>query len=78
MIDDDNDFTRAVTLSSENMPMDSETVVDGLEGYGVQDEDGEYVEDAEDFIEADDFDEDYGDGDIDDDDYADNLDDDNE
>jgi DNA-directed RNA polymerase subunit beta len=70
--DDENDYTRAISIGSDSDSMESETVVDRLDGYGVQDESGEYIEEEDDVIEVDDeLDDNYGDGDIDDADYLD-------
>ena len=69
VIDDENDYVRAISVGSESDEIKNDTVVDGLEGFGVQDESGEYVDDEDDFIEADDVDDDYDDGDMDASDY---------
>ena len=71
VIDDENDYVRAISVGSESDEIKNDTVVDGLEGFGVQDESGEYVDDEDDFIEADDVDDDYDDGDMDASDYLD-------
>ena len=71
VIDDENDYVRAISVGPETDEIKNDTVVDGLEGFGVQDESGEYVDDEDDFIQADDVDDDYDDGDMDTSDYLD-------
>ena len=71
-IDDETEITKTLSGGRDHSEMGGETVVDGLHGFGVQDENGEYVDDEDDVIEAsDEYDDEYGDGDIDTSEYLD-------
>ncbi len=71
-IDDETEITRSISSGRDHSEMGGDTVVDGLHGFGVQDENGEYIDDEDDVIEAsDEYDDEYGDGDIDTSEYLD-------
>ena len=70
VIEDEQEYNRAVAPRNGDDDMNSQTVVDGLDGFGVQDESGDYLVDEDDVISADNEDDTYEDMAIDADDYA--------